>query len=102
MTFENLKMIENETRKALPHSDFLNDIADLMQKLVPSAYHVNEFWSIDNSDDPQDLFLCGTEVLGCCQKIGGDVDKNRALMGYVLDGKYRILAIKDPSGKIVG
>ena len=54
-----------------------------------------------DSDDPQDLFLCGTEVLGSCQRISGEVRQNQCLLGYVLDGKNRIIALKNREGKIV-
>ncbi|VHO02610.1 hypothetical protein [Candidatus Rhabdochlamydia sp. T3358] len=55
-----------------------------------------------DSDDWQDLFLSGTEVLGSCQRIDEDPSFNVCLMAYVLDGKNRILCIKDPlTGKIL-
>jgi len=52
-------------------------------------------------DDPIDLLLCGTDVTGSCQRIGGDPKLNKGLLGYLMDGKNRLLAIKDRSGKIV-
>ena len=73
---------------------FTNDIAQFFTQ------HSNDLVLVD-SDDPQDLFLCGTEVGGSCQHIEGDPENNRALMGYVLDGKNRLIAAKDESGKIV-
>ena len=47
-----------------------------------------------------DLLLCGTEVSGSCQKVDGDPDLNKGLLGYLLDGKIRLLAIKHPNGQI--
>ena len=55
---------------------------------------------IYDTEDPQDLLLCGTEVFGSCLNIAGDLDYNKCLMGYVLDGKVRLLAIKNSEGKI--
>ena len=53
------------------------------------------------TDDWQDLFLCGTEVLGSCQTIDGDTSLNKGLLGYCLDGKIQMVAVKDKeSGKI--
>ncbi len=52
-------------------------------------------------DDPIDLLLCGTDVSGSCQRIGGNPQLNKGLLGYLMDGKNRLLAIKDGSGKIV-
>ncbi len=57
--------------------------------------------TVVNSDDWQDLFLCGTEVLGSCQRIDGQAELNKCLLDYCLDGKNRLLAVKDASGKIV-
>jgi len=59
-----------------------------------------EGWTIVNTDDPFDLFLCGTEVEGSCQHIDKDPKLNKCLLGYVRDGKNRLLAIKDAEGKI--
>ena len=57
-------------------------------------------WSIIIGDDPLDLLLSGTEVRDSCQNVSGNPIYNKALMGYVMDGKHRILAVKDKQGKI--
>lgn len=57
--------------------------------------------TIVDTDDPWDLFLCGTEVEGSCQHVSGG-SKNEGLLAYLLDGKHRLIAIKDETGKIVG
>jgi hypothetical protein len=54
-----------------------------------------------DSDDWQDLFLCTTEVGGSCLSLTSSENKNRALLAYVMDGKNRVLAVKDAQGKIV-
>lgn len=51
--------------------------------------------SIIDSEEWQDLFLCGTEVQSSCQAVNGDADKNKCLMGYCLDGKCRVICIKE-------
>lgn len=54
-----------------------------------------------NTDDPQDLFLSGTDVEGSCQNIRASVDYNKCLLAYTNDGKNRMIAIKDPlTGRI--
>lgn len=54
-----------------------------------------------DTDDPQDLFLCGTEVDGSCQRIDGNSNVNKGLIAYILDGKNRLVAVKDKkSGKM--
>jgi hypothetical protein len=57
-------------------------------------------WILVDTDDAQDLFLCGTEIESC-QKVTGDCSLNKCLLAYVLDGKNRLLAIKDSAGKIM-
>jgi hypothetical protein len=56
--------------------------------------------SFADSDEAEDLLLCGTEVVGSCQHVAGDLEYNRALMGYVADGKYRILVARNENGQI--
>jgi hypothetical protein len=58
-------------------------------------------WTLVDTDNGQDLFLCGTEVEGSCQGINGKSEINKYLMAYVIDGKNRLLAIKDSSGRII-
>ena len=86
------------------HSDvFRNDIKALREGLqkqfeLEESY---EGYQIVDTDDFEDLCLCGTEAGGSCQSIDGGVNLNKCLMGYILDGKNRLLAIKDREGKIV-
>ena len=82
---------------------FQNDLRGLSLNLrnrnIRSDY---PFWTIVDSDDPCDLFLAGTEVEGSCQNVNGEPYFNKCLLGYVLDGKNRILAIKDETGRMRG
>jgi hypothetical protein len=57
--------------------------------------------TIVDTEDAEDLFLCGTEVDGSCQRVDADTNLNKCLMGYVLDGKIRLIAVKDDKGKII-
>lgn len=57
--------------------------------------------TIVDTDDPWDLFLCGTEVEGSCQSVDGEPYYCRGLLGYLLDGKTRLIAIKNPEGRII-
>jgi hypothetical protein len=57
---------------------------------------------VKDSDDYMDLFLCGTEVANSCQSIYGEPHLNCHLVGYLLDGKCRMICIKDKdSNKLV-
>ena len=79
---------------------FKNDIDSLYMNLTTITKQKSVL--VVDSDDWQDLFLSGTEVLGSCQRIDEDPSFNVCLMAYVLDGKNRILCIKDPlTGKIL-
>ena len=56
-----------------------------------------------DTENPIDLLLSGSEVIGSCQKIDGDPNLNKGLLGYLLDGKNRLIVVKDDSeGKILG
>ncbi|NGX57900.1 MAG: hypothetical protein K940chlam3_00799, partial [Chlamydiae bacterium] len=97
-----LNQIEVELMRSHPKSEFLNDIQELKQIFDSAGYKEIHDWTIVNSDHPLDLFLCGTEVVGSCQRVTGSSNYNKALMGYVMDGKHRIIAIRDHHGKIIG
>lgn len=66
------------------------------EKPFRAPYKVKVF----DSTDWQDLFLSGTEVLGSCQNVNC-FPTNAALMGYVLDGKIRLVKIEDENGKVI-
>ena len=74
------------------------DFAELESKLFIES----SGWEITETDDYQDLFFAGTEVAGSCLRIDGEANKNKCLLAYLMDGKTRILAIKNPeTGKLV-
>lgn len=54
------------------------------------------------TDNYWDLFMCGTDVLGSCQRVDGDPDLNKCLISYLLSGKNKYLCVQDASGKAVG
>lgn len=85
--------------------EFLSEIAALSKnKSLQEEFQLEEKfggYSIVDTDDSQDLYLCGTEVAGSCQSISGNAVDNQGLMAYVMDGKNRLLAIKDKEGKII-
>lgn len=99
---KSLRELEEAVCKEGPECEFLNDIRELKRMLSGSMDLNIEEWTLVNSDDPLDLFLSGTEVGGSCQRINGNPNLNKALMGYVMDGKYRIIVIKDEHEIIVG
>jgi hypothetical protein len=97
-TQEILKSLQAQLRR-VPYADaFKNDVTSFSQK--PSTIKYDK-WTLVDTDDPQDLFLCGTEVGGSCQRIDDNLSLNKCLLAYVMDGKIRVLAVKDASGRIV-
>lgn len=87
-----LKLLKNDPF----HADLMMIKDSLMRKQSCTEY------LLVDSDDPTDLFLCGTEVSGSCQRVDGNPDLNKGLLGYILDGKIRLLALKDKdTGAIV-
>ncbi len=84
-----------------PHTGFATSefAADIRGRLASNKTATE--LKIIFGDDPIDLLLSGTDVTGSCQRIGGDPNLNKGLLGYLMDGKIRLLAVKDGSGKIV-
>lgn len=67
-------------------------------KQAPKTYELERFVS----GDWQDLLLCGTEVSGSCQSVSATPDLNKGLIGYLIDGKNKVIVLKDKeSGKII-
>ncbi len=56
--------------------------------------------TVVNTDHWEDLFLAGTEILGSCMHIHGQGNWNKCLSAYVMDGKNRMIAVKNSKGKI--
>jgi|GEM_PF-3863988 len=92
-----------------PHLDLLSPARlEAWKKGETSAWgEISEYapekcgkWTFIDTDSPEDLLLCGTEIAGSCQTIHGQPDKVKGLLGYLIDGKNRMIAIKDESGRI--
>ena len=96
---ERLELIDKIESAIPPGVEFKADIRALKTLLL--AKKDSQGLRLIDTEDWQDLFLCGTEVLGSCQRIDGDSTLNKGLMGYCLDGKVRMLAVKNATGKIV-
>ena len=82
---------------------FKQDLKDLGAALTPKKREnlFLEKWKVVDTDDPQDLLMCGTDVLGSCQNINGNAQLNKCLLDYTLDGKNRLIAVKNEKGEIV-
>lgn len=80
--------------------ELCNNLKGLLE-ISKSPLDAFEGYTVVNTDDHWDLFLCGTEVVGSCQRVDGDPQLNKNLLGYVVDGKVRMIAVKDPTGRIV-
>ena len=80
-------------------NEFLNDVETTL-KLLETNPKVHKNLTISISDNYRDLLMCGTDVQGSCQSINGNPDVNKCLLAYLMDGKNRLIAIKDASGKI--
>ena len=74
----------------------------LTSKLEGQTLTIQSFkeWILKDSDDPCDLFLSGTEVLGSLHNITGDSSLSKCLLGYLLNGENRLLEVTDAKGKI--
>lgn len=85
------------------HKEFTMDVLGMLAMIRESplkqSSHV-DFPAII-TDDPIDLLLAGTDIKGSCQRVNGFPVNNRGLLGYMVDGKMVMIAIKDRSGKIV-
>jgi ankyrin repeat protein len=77
-----------------------NDLQGLLTTPPPKSKKTSAY-TVCDTDDPQDIILMGQEIRGSCQRLGGDAHLNCGLLGPLLDGKYRIIAVKDTGGRLV-
>lgn len=80
--------------------EFSNDLYTAIRKLMNN--HNKEInsvgWNIVDTDNYWSMFMVGTDVEGSCQRVDGDPNLNKCLMGYVMNGDYRMLAIQNETG----
>lgn len=51
-------------------------------------------WTVEDTDEWSDLILLG-EFAQSCQKLDGDPNITKCLLGYLMDGKNRVIFLKD-------
>jgi hypothetical protein len=87
----------------LPFPQLARDIKDLKKKLTAPPLSLDKCKNLraSISSKPEDLFLIGTEVAGSCQSIYGMPELNKALPGYVLDGKYLSAQVTNKNGVLM-
>lgn len=92
----------NIIKSLLPNENEFNktDIASCLNLLAKKDVRPQIYKTLD-TDAPNDILLMGTEVENSCQRVDGDPDHNKCLLGYFLDGKHRLLLVKDEENKIV-
>lgn len=95
LSIEELNQLKEKLAKIYPKTEFLNDLQSFSK-----SYKKGEF-TLHETDHYLDLFLCGTDVSDSCQRVDGDPNITKCLLSYVLDGKHRLIAIKDDSDTIV-
>ncbi len=78
---------------------FKEDITAKIRSLSDNL-KIEGLYGID-TDDAQDMILCGTTIRGSCQRIGGDPHLNKGLLGYLHHGQTRLLAIKNKQGHLI-
>jgi hypothetical protein len=82
-------------------SEFVRDVDGMIKSLNMSVNTHEQELQVVLTDDPIDLLLCGTDVHGSCQRVDASPTHNKGLLGYLIDGKNRLVAIKSPQGNIV-
>lgn len=90
-------------RENNPHLDRIFELRPDLKALWSEkiTIHNNDpLLQTEITDDPFDLFLCGTEVPDSCLRVNGDSFYNRGLLGNILDGKNRLILQRNQYGKI--
>lgn len=94
-----LKLLKTNGYENSPFIEDINEYAAV--QIANNKTSIDKKFIVVNSDNPFDLFYCGS-IPGSCQDIKtGSPGDIQALLGYVMDGKNRVLMVKDPEGKVV-
>ena len=91
-----IETIKSQIEIALEHlggCELIRDLTSFKDSLALTILR-SEPCVVTNTDKWEDLFLSGTEVIGSCQSIRSSSGTNRCLMGYVIDAKNRMIAVK--------
>lgn len=75
---------------------------DLYQAAPNAKERYNPEWEVIDTDNAEDMLLMGTEVQKSCQKITYEASKSKCLINYIMDGKNRLIAVKDSDGRLIG
>lgn len=80
--------------------EFMFDLEELdqlitFQNKLPAPAHISL------TDDFDDLLLSGTEIMGSCQRVDSAPIFNKGLQAYILDGKIKLLAVKNAHTGII-
>lgn len=87
-----------------PPSGLIKELTDLiadMEENAASRSGVAKRLTITLSDNPYELFSSTTEVEGSCLSTDNEIDKSQCLLAYLIDGKNLLLALQEPTGKIL-
>jgi hypothetical protein len=91
--------------RTLNGNEFLNDLWSLIHSFKSTKKPLNltqiHAYRIVFTDNPWDLFMCGTDVEGSCQRLDGSPDLNKCVISYLLSGKNKYLCIQDDNGKAI-
>lgn len=87
-------------KRGVPVGDeFINDLKIALraaEKQAKSRELDMGSYQVLLTDHYLDLLLIGSDMGGSCQRVNGEPQNNRALMGYILDGKDFPIVVKAP------
>jgi hypothetical protein len=87
--------------KKLKENWIKGEVLPLTELTRSTTTTLNGF-TVEDTDDWQDLLLCGLEIIGSCQSVYGDPNKMKCLLGYILGGETRLILVRHPSKVMVG
>ena len=97
---QQLNLLGKIQKNLNPLEEFYNDVKGIMESLTKHKESTEEY-TLVNTDRFDLMLLSGTQVQGSCQRIDGSPSLNKCLLAYLVDGKNRLIAIKDKKGNIV-
>lgn len=87
------KIVRSIDVQGLDVGEFSNDLRAILSLFDEQRALKNTIF-LFNTDDPIEILLAGTDVIGSCQKVDGNPEFNCGLLGYLLNGETRLLSLK--------
>jgi hypothetical protein len=97
--FKNRPDLRDKFRKNMKFKFDKNNTDTAIQKFIKS-WDIEE-GTVEITDDPIKIFSCSNDVRNSCLRDNDWIGYSQYLLGYLLDGKIKLMTLTDKSGNVI-